>query len=40
MDGLSVEPGVAVVNDVLKVFLEGELGVKSTSKKFHLRMHF
>ena len=28
-------PGVAAVQDVLKVFFESESGVKSNSKKFH-----
>ena len=37
---LTVVPGIAVVQDVLKVFFEVELGVKSSTKKFHLRIDF
>ena len=33
-------PGVAAVQDFLKVFLESEMGVKSNSLKFHLRIDF
>ena len=33
-------PGVAVIQDVLKVFLESELRVKKDSKKFQLRIDF
>ena len=33
-------PGIAVVQDVLKVFFEGELEVKSNAWKFHLRIDF
>ena len=35
-----VVPGIAVVQDVLKVLLESELGVESNSQKFHLRINF
>ena len=35
-----VIPGVAVPQDFLKVFLEGEYGVGSDSYKFHLRTDF
>ena len=31
-------PGISVVQDVLKVFLETELDVKSNAKKFHMRI--
>ena len=32
--------GIAVVQDVLKVLFESELGVESNSQKFHLRIDF
>ena len=33
-------PGIAAVQDVLKVFFEVELGVESNALKFHLRIGF
>ena len=33
-----VVPGIAVVQNVLKVFFEIELGVKSDAQKFHFRI--
>ena len=33
-------PGVAALQDFLKMFLEGEFGVKSDSWKFRLRIDF
>ena len=33
-------PGIAAVQDVLETLFESELGVKSNSKKFHLRIDF
>ena len=33
-------PGIAAVQDILKVLFESELGVESNSKKFHLRIDF
>ena len=35
-----VVPGIAMVQDVLKLFFEVELGVDSNAKKFHLRIDF
>ena len=34
-----VVPGIAAIQDVLKVFFESELGAESNSLKFHLRIY-
>ena len=36
----TVVPGIAAVQDVLKVFYEVDLGVESNAKKLHLRIDF